>query len=111
MLDGTDWDENKWNWTQSLLNLRKTISYKDDDLFESNKTMSNVIEHGEKKKLTAEELQKVKEQLKPFMLDVVRELGGSTNATLLETDIDNLVEFEDKLANVILSNDSFYLIK
>ena len=111
MLDGTDWDENKWNWRQSLLDLRITISSKKDDIFKSNGTMSNVIEHGEKKKLTAEELQKVKEQLKPFMLDVVRELGGSTNATHLETDIDNLVEFEDKLADVILSNDSFYLIR
>ena len=33
MLDGTDWNVNKWDWKKSLLNLRKLISNKDDNIF------------------------------------------------------------------------------
>ncbi|CAO1337140.1 unnamed protein product [Diamesa serratosioi] len=33
MLEGTNWDDAKWNWPTSLLNLRKHISKKDDDIF------------------------------------------------------------------------------
>ncbi|CAO1339723.1 unnamed protein product [Diamesa hyperborea] len=33
MLDGPDWNETKWDWKLSLLNLRKFISNKDDNIF------------------------------------------------------------------------------
>lgn len=33
MLDGADWNEAKWDWKLSLLNLRKFISNKDDNIF------------------------------------------------------------------------------
>lgn len=36
MLDGTDWDETKWEWKKSLLKLRKYVSNKDDDIFIKN---------------------------------------------------------------------------
>ena len=52
------------------------------------------------------ELQKIKDNLKPFMADVVRELTG-LNSTELSADIDKLFEFEDKLADVSLTNDMF----
>lgn len=33
MLDGSNWDESKWDWKLSLLKLRKFISNKDDNIF------------------------------------------------------------------------------
>lgn len=33
MLDGVDWDEAKWDWKNSLLDLRKYISKKPDNIF------------------------------------------------------------------------------
>ena len=39
------------------------------------------------------------------MIDVVHELGGPPNAPHLSKDIDNLIEFEETLADVILTVD------
>ena len=50
-------------------------------------------------------MQKVKTSLKPLMIDVVRELGGAPNASQLSEDIDNLIKFEETLADVRTTND------
>ncbi|CAO1339746.1 unnamed protein product [Diamesa hyperborea] len=97
MLNGT-WDDKNWDWKESLLKLRTFISNKTDDIFKSKKEQDkeNLITRG----YTEDELAKIKEQLGPLMMNVVRELGGPTNATdLLKTDIQDLVLFEEKLAD------------
>lgn len=59
---------------------------------------------------TEAEIEKIKANLEPLMIDIVRELGGSTDATHLLTDIQDLVKFEDALADVILKRLIFFII-
>ena len=54
---------------------------------------------------TEAEVEKIKANLEPLMIDVVRELGGSPNASQLSEDIDNLIKFEETLADVRTIND------
>ena len=42
MLDGASWNEKKWDWKKSLLNLRKYISKKEDNIFTSKKQTSEI---------------------------------------------------------------------
>lgn len=43
MVQGKAWDESKWDWKQAILNLRKYVSKKDDDIF-SGKEITNEID-------------------------------------------------------------------
>lgn len=61
----------------------------------------NILFNLQKQPFTDDELIKIKKYLKPWMLDVVKELGV-TNETHLEKDIDDLIKFEEKLVEVTL---------
>ena len=42
MLDGASWNETNWDWKKSLLNLRKYISKKEDNIFSSQNQTSEI---------------------------------------------------------------------
>ncbi|CAO1340853.1 unnamed protein product [Diamesa tonsa] len=47
MLDGADWNEKSYNWTEALLSLRKYISKKDNNIFAPKKNNSEDLNNGE----------------------------------------------------------------
>ncbi|CAO1344025.1 unnamed protein product [Diamesa hyperborea] len=104
MLDGAGWNEKNWDWKTSLLNLRKYISKKDNNIFKKKKKMAEILNKQESNGYTEEVLQKIKTSLEPLMIDVVRELGGSPTAPHLSKDIDNLIAFEETLADYFNKN-------
>ena len=46
MLDGAGWNETNWEWRNSLLNLRRYISKKEDNVFVKEK-LAEILNKGE----------------------------------------------------------------
>jgi hypothetical protein len=44
MLEGKNWDESEFDWKRTILNFRKYVSKKEDDIFNTNKEINNEID-------------------------------------------------------------------
>lgn len=44
MLERKNWDESQWDWKRTILNFRKYILKRDDDIFNTNKEAKNEID-------------------------------------------------------------------
>lgn len=44
MLEGKNWDDSEWDWKIAILNFRKYILKRQDDIFNTNKEAKNEID-------------------------------------------------------------------
>lgn len=94
-----NWTGNSWDLKKSILNLRKFITGNDEDIFGSRKVAET---KQESKNILESEKLSLKNELKNLITDVAIQMGAQ-NSQQLKIDVDNLILFEEHLANVSLT--------
>lgn len=91
-----NWTGNSWDLKKSILNLRKYITGNDEDIFVTRKV-------GEKKEETQNVVEDGNLSLKNELMNLITDIAiqmGAQNSQQLKEDVENLIIFEENLANV-----------
>lgn len=94
-----NWTGKTWDLKKSILTLREIISGHKDDIFSGRESVKSANQESQKFARGQDDVGSVRKATRLFIENIALKLGASNDQQLKE-DVDNLIIFEESLANV-----------